>query len=98
MTKQRRSSWTPVIVVNRGSQTEGDEKLRQANDAIAVSLHRVARPYVDGSLEDPTKSDRKIQRRADLRFAAGVALALALPAFISLGIYVATELLILKAM
>jgi hypothetical protein len=89
MTKQRRSSWTPVIVSNRGSQ-----EVRQANEAIAfISLHVTS---VDGLLEDTGRSANSA-RRADLRFAVGVAIALAFPALISLGIYAAAEFLILKA-
>ncbi len=92
MTKQRRSSWTPVIVSNRGSR-----EVRQAYDAIAapafISLHVTS---VDGSLEDTGRSAYSA-RRADLRFSVGVAIALAFPALISLGIYAAAEFLILKA-
>jgi hypothetical protein len=99
MTKQRRSSWTPVIVSNRGNRTEGDKKVGQAPDSIAApafsALHVT---YVDGSLEDATKVlDQKSQRRADLRFAIGIALALALPAFIGFGFYIAAEAIILNA-
>ncbi len=99
MTKQRRSSWTPVIVSNRGNRTEGDKKVRLAHDAIAApafsALHVT---YVEGSLENTTKVlDQKSQGRADLRFAIGIALALALPALIGLGFYVAAESIILRA-
>ena len=92
MTKQRRSNWTPVIVSYQGSQ-----EVRQANDAIAapafLSLHVAS---VDGLLEDTGRSANSA-RRADLRFAVGVAIALAFPALISLGIYAAAEFLLLKA-
>ncbi len=98
MTKQRQSSWIPVIVSNRGNQTGGDKMVRQAHDAIAAPLAALYVTYVDGSLEETTKvSNQKIERRADLRFALGIALALALPAFIGFGVYVVAESLILTA-
>jgi hypothetical protein len=98
MTKQRRSNWTPVIVSNRGNRTEGDKKVRQAHDAIAAPAFSALHVTYEGSLEDTTKVlDQKSQRRADLRFAIGIALALALPAVIGLGIYAAAESIILRA-
>lgn len=87
-----------MIVSNRGDQTEGDKEVRQTYDAFAApSFSALHVTYVEGSLEDTTKVDQKIQRLADLRFAIGVALALALPAVIGLGVYVAAESLILRA-
>ncbi len=87
MIKQRQSNWIPVIVSNPGNQT-GDDKI--------VPAFYVA--YVNGSLEGTTKVlNQKIDRRADLRFALGVALALALPAFIGFVVYMAAESLILMA-
>jgi hypothetical protein len=99
MTKQRRSSWTPVIVSTCANQTEGDKEVRQAPDAFAAAAFSALHvTYVEGALDDTTMVlDQKIQRRADLRFAIGIALALALPAVIGLGVYVAAESLILRA-
>ncbi len=76
-----------------------NESDTQVSDAIAgPTFSALCVTYVDGPFEDTTKVlDRKVQRRADLRFAIGVALALALPAVIGLGVYVAAESLILRA-
>jgi hypothetical protein len=84
MAMRRRTNWTPVIVSNR------DPKVSLADGAIArppfSTLHVTS---------DPTKVlDQKIQHRGDVRFSIGVALALALPAFIGLGIYIAAESLL----
>jgi len=82
MNKQREPRWIPVIVSNAG----GDDK--------TVPTSYVA--HIDGSLEETTRAlNQKFQRRADLRFALGIALALALPAFIGFGLYMAAESLIL---
>jgi hypothetical protein len=97
MAGQRHSKWTPVIVSNCGDQTEGQIKVSEADDRGPAGSVPYVR-YFDDLPEDITKiSDRKIQRRADLRFTIGVALALALPAFIALGVYVAAEFLLLRA-
>jgi hypothetical protein len=98
MARQRHSNWMPVIVSNRGDQTEGQTKVSKADDwRPACSVSHV-RYFDDGLPEDTTKIlDQKIQRRADLRFAIGVALVLALPAFIALGVYVAAEFLLRRA-
>ena len=85
MIKQRERSWTPVIVSNAGNQNR-DDKLVCAFDVLDV----------DESSEE-TALKQKFQRRADLRFALGIALALALPAFIGFGIYMAAESLIILA-
>jgi hypothetical protein len=97
MARQRHSNWTPVIVSNGGDQTVGQTKVSKADDwGPACSVLHVR--YFDGLPEDTTKIlDRKNQRRADLRFAIGVAIAFALPASIGLGVYVAAEFLFLRA-
>jgi hypothetical protein len=97
MAMQRPESWTPTFVSNRGDRTDGETKVDQADDPTGgmSTLHVT---YLYGSSEDVAKVlDRKNQRRADIRFAIGVALALALPAFIGLGIYIAAESIILRA-
>jgi hypothetical protein len=97
MAVQRRANWTPLIVSNRDDRTDGETKVDQADDPIGggLALHLT---YLYGSSENMTKVlDRKIQRRADVRFAIGVALALALPAFIGLGVYAVAESIILRA-
>jgi len=97
MARQRHANWTPVIVSNGGDQTEVQTKVSKADDwGPARSVLHVK--SFDLLPEDTTTIlDRKIQRRADLRFAICVALALALPAFIGLGVYVAAEFLLLRA-
>jgi hypothetical protein len=88
MAMRRRTNWTPVIVSNC------DPKVSLADGAIARPPFSTS--HVASS--DPTKVlDQKIQHRSDVRFSIGVALALALPAFIGLGIYIAAESIILRA-
>jgi hypothetical protein len=97
MVMQRRANWTPTIVSSSDGRTDGETKVDQADDPIGgmSALHVT---YLYGSSEDVAKLlDRKNQRRADIRFAIGVVLALALPAFIGLGIYIAAESIILRA-
>jgi hypothetical protein len=86
-------------VSNRDLRNESDTQVSLADDAIAwPAFSALYVTYVDGPFEDTTKVlDRKVQRRADLRFAIGVALALALPAVIGLGVFVAAESIILRA-
>jgi hypothetical protein len=92
--RQRHSNWTPVIVSNCGDQTEGQTKVSKAADDCGAACSVLLVRYFDGLPENTTKIlDRKM-RRADFRFAIGVALALALPAFIGLGVYVTAEFLL----
>ncbi len=97
MAKQRHSSWTPVIVSNCGNQTESQTKVSIPDDWGPAYSELQVRFFDDLPEDTTTISERKIQRRADLRFAIGVALALALPAFIGLGIYIAAETIIQRA-
>ena len=93
MDKQQRPKWTPVIVSNRNLWNEGETQVSLADEGPAFLA--LQPPYVDGSLEDTTKV--LDQRRADLCFALGVALALGLPAAMGLGVYVAAKSIILIA-
>jgi hypothetical protein len=92
MARQRRSKWTPVIV-SSDRDTESGAKISQATDFGRCAFSAFHVTYFDDVLpESPSEMlDRKIQRRADLLFAIGVAIALALPAFIGLSIYIAAE-------
>ena len=69
MARQRHANWTPVIVSNGGDQTEVQTKVSKADDwGPARSVLHVK--SFDLLPEDTTTIlDRKIQRRADLRFA-----------------------------
>lgn len=97
MVMQRRANWTPRVVSNRDGRTDGETKVDQADDPIG-GWSALYVTYLCGSSENMTKVlDRSIQRRGDVRFAIGVALALALPALIGLGVYVAAESIILRA-
>jgi hypothetical protein len=97
MVMQRRANWTPTIVSSRDGRTDGETKVDQADDPIG-GMSALQVTYLYGSSEDVAKVlDRKNQRRADVRFAIGVVLALALPALIGLGIYIAAESIILRA-
>ena len=93
MDKQQRPKWTPVIVSNRNLRNEGETQVSLADEGPA--FFALQPPYVDGSVEDTTKV--LDQRRADLRFSIGVALALALPAVIGFGIYEAVKSIVLIA-
>jgi hypothetical protein len=87
MALRQRASWTPVIVSNRDLRSEEDA-------AAGLEFSTLNLAYVDALLKEIPKNS---QRRADLRFAIGVVIALALPAFLGLGVYVAAESLLLLA-
>jgi hypothetical protein len=90
MSNQRRSNWTPVIVSNFGNPAD-DSFGSQASSALHPA-------YTDGFLGEASNHfDPKTQRRADLRFSIGVALALAQPALIGFGIYEAAKSIVLIA-
>ncbi len=97
---KRRSNWTPVIVPNRadGETRTGDADVVIPEHAFAT-LNGPPRPTrldnAGASAEDmPRVSDRKTQNQADLRFTIGIAVALALPPLIGMGVYVATTVLL----
>ena len=95
MALRQRASWTPVIVSNRDLRSEGEAKVSRPNAAAAgPAFSTLKLAYVASLLKETPKNS---QRRADLRFAIGVAIALALPAFLGLGVYVAAESLSLLA-
>ena len=100
MGMHRRANWTPVIISNSDLRIKGEKQVSPANDLVAGPAVSTL-SYVtsaDGSSEDTQKVlDHKTQRRADLRFAIGVVVALALPAVMGLGVYVAVESIILIA-
>jgi hypothetical protein len=100
---KRRSNWTPVIVPNRADRTDGETKTDDADGVVPKpgfsTLNGPPRPTcldnADASAEDtPKASDLKTQSQADLRFTIGIAVALALPALIGIGVYVATTVLL----
>lgn len=82
---KRRANWTPAIVSNRLPQSERG-KVSLADDAVAKSIFAASRiTYLDAPPCETTKAlDQRNQRRADLRFSIGVAIAFALPVFIAL--------------
>jgi hypothetical protein len=97
---KRRSNWTPGIVPNRadGETKTGDAEVVIPEPAFAP-LNGPPRPTrldnADASPVDrPKVSDRNTQSQADLRFTIGIAVALALPALIGMGVYVATTVLL----
>jgi hypothetical protein len=81
---QRRANWTPVIVSSCDARPEGGGTEIGQGDGVVAELT----PHYDFGSENDL--DRK-RRQADLRFSTGVALALALPAFLGFGVYVAAE-------
>lgn len=63
------------------------------DDAVPELAFSASLTQIGGLSENNAKSlDQQIQRQADLRFAIGVAIALALPMFIGFGVYVAAEI------
>ena len=83
---QRPANWNPVIVLSSDLGTGGQTQASAPNDAIAgpaVSALSVSYPPLDW------------QRRSDLRFLVGVAIALALPAILALGFYAVAESIML---
>lgn len=96
---QRRSNWTPAIVSNRVDRTDRKKTVSEADGIVAgPELSALTITYIDNTESEGTPKvlDPEIQRQADLRFTIGVALALALPVFIGIGVYIATTA-ILKA-
>jgi hypothetical protein len=93
----RDGNFLGVTFENQNTRADGATKVSEADGVIPV-LSALNDPpqlaYLDnanGSSEYTSKAiDRKIQRRADLRFSIGVAIALALPALVGTGFYIAT--------
>jgi hypothetical protein len=84
---QRRANWNPAIVSNAGLKTESQNPASVANDAIAV-------PITSALNASYPPLDWQNQRRSDLRFSIGVAIAL-VPAFIALGFSAVAESIML---
>lgn len=90
-----RSNWTPTIVPNRADRTDGETSVSVFRSVIEEpSLSALNATYTDysgGSLEDTLRVSRRgCGSRGDIRFAIVVAFALALPALIGIGLYIAT--------
>jgi hypothetical protein len=87
---RRQSTWTPAIVSNRADRTDREINVNETSGVIQE-------PAVSALIasEDPCKApDRELQRRADIRFAIGIALTMTLPALISMGAYITTVALL----
>ncbi len=94
-----RSNWTPAIVSNREDRTRREAARRETRvglvdvPASGPNFTALQDTYLndgDGFSGDPSNGlDRTIQRRADVRFAIAVAVALTLPALIGIGVYIA---------
>jgi hypothetical protein len=96
---KRRANWTPVVVSNALPQKKGG-KTSAAGDAFAVSAREASHvTHVADPLPGNTTEtfDQQKQRRADLRFSMGVALAFALPVIIALTVYLTAGSILLKA-
>jgi hypothetical protein len=83
----RDGNFLGVTFENQNTRADGATKVSEADGVIPV-LSALNDPpqlaYLDNA------NNRKIQRRADLRFSIGVAIALALPALVGTGFYIAT--------
>ena len=85
---KRRRNWTPTIVSNSADRNGGKAKVSESVTPGPI----FAGPKVTGHDKAEVLSEetsQKIEHQADLRFAFGVAIALALPALIGMGVYVA---------
>ena len=85
---QRRANWNPAIVSNANLKSESQSPMSAANDAIVV-------PTISVLNVSNLRLEWQNQRRSDRRFSIGVAIALALPAFIALGFYAVAESIML---
>jgi hypothetical protein len=81
---QRRSNWTPTVIFNRTDRTDPSEPDGSSVTALSAIC-------LDGGLsqDDGKLSDRSMRSGADVRFAIGVAVALALPALLGMGLFIA---------
>ena len=87
---QRRATWKPVIIPNDHVQSSSQRKISGEGDVVGPSTTLFT--LTDGLLlRDATLGNR----RSDLRFSVGVALAFILPVFIGLGLYAAVHSIIL---
>lgn len=86
-----------VVFENQTTLTRSETKVGEAGGVIPASPALNDPPQLtsldnaNGSSEHTSKViDREITRQSDIRFTIGVAVALALPALIGMGVYVAT--------
>lgn len=88
-----RSNWTPVVVSNRADRKPGAKDSLGDVAAPGPDFTALHVTYLNNGDElsagGSNAVDRTIQRQADLRFAIGVAIALALPVLIGIGVYIA---------
>jgi hypothetical protein len=87
---QQRATWKPVIIANDLVQSSSQRKISRDGDFVGPSTTLFI--LTDGL---PLREATLGNRRSDLRFSVGVALALILPAFIGLGFYAAVHSIIL---
>lgn len=88
---ERRSNWTPTIVSNQAGRVDGVLNINEPAGVIR------GRPFSAASATNTHAPDDTLKvkdRRADIRFTIGVALALSLPVLIGIGLYVATSALL----
>ncbi len=93
----RDGNFLGVAFENQNTRTCSATKVGEAGGVIAAFSASNDPPQLthldkaNGSSEYTSKViDRKIQRQADLRFSIGVAIALALPGLIGMGVFIAT--------
>ena len=85
----RRSNWTPVVVpTDRDSNASGADNGRSRVERERGNEQpKEARAFPQDVL---ATAAQETQRRTDLAFSVGVALALALPACLGIGVYAAS--------
>jgi hypothetical protein len=90
----RRSNWTPAVVpTDRDSNLSGADTGRSRTEREwGNEQPKEVRPFEDsnGPQDVLATAAQETLRRADLAFSVGVALALALPAFLGIFVYVAS--------
>jgi hypothetical protein len=89
---QQRATWKPVIIANDHVQSAIQPKTSGEGDFVGPSS-----PAFDFTYGLPLQDTTIGNRKSDLRFSIGVALALILPAFIGLSFYAAVHSIILMA-
>jgi hypothetical protein len=83
-------AWKPVIIPNDHVQSSSQRKIGGEVDVVEPSTTLLI--LTDGL---PLREATLGNRRSDLRFSVGVALAFILPAFLGLGLYAAVHSIIL---
>jgi hypothetical protein len=89
---RRQARWTPVLVSDRDRLAEIERRQPPDNGIAELALSDMSLACSPRSVGMALETSDP--RKADLHFGIGVAIALALPAFIGLGLYLAASLVL----